>query len=161
MSPSQLEAWLAATTELRAYIESRAWQDTKRWLREFLRVQNIYSEAEIEQFRTDIRNADAQQMLVFLKKIQEKHDSLTWLRQASETDRAAGLAGRAAQAPATGRSSSASSGASRPLFGSAQGQAASRYKSSKGYRVPGPVIDSRTVAQEAVRREAFGGAYGW
>ena len=38
MSSSQLEQWLEQTKDLRAYVESEKWQETKVWLREFLRV---------------------------------------------------------------------------------------------------------------------------
>ena len=67
MSPSQLEQWLAQTKDLRAYVESEKWQDTKTWLRGYLRVQAVYSDAEIQRLRNDLINADAAQMLALLK----------------------------------------------------------------------------------------------
>ena len=68
-------------------MESEKWQDTKVWLREFLRVQKMYSDAEIAQLRTDLINADATQMLAILKRIQAKHDSMVWMHQASDKSR--------------------------------------------------------------------------
>ncbi len=87
MSPSQLQRWLEQTKQLRTYVESEKWQQTKRWLREFMRVQAIYSEGEIQKLRDDIVRADADQMLAILKRIQAKYDSLVWMQQASERNR--------------------------------------------------------------------------
>jgi hypothetical protein len=159
MPPSQLESWLEQTKELRAYVQSDAWQRTKRWLREFLRVQNIYSDAELTQLRKEIVNADADKMLEILQKIQTKHDTMVWMHQASEKNRAMNVANRD-QTRTAPRTAPPTGGGNRPLFGGAEGRAASQYKSSKSYRVPGPLITSREVARGTVRREVFGG-WGW
>ncbi len=160
MSPSQLERWLQSTEQLREYVESPQWQETKRWLKGFLRVQAIYSDAEIQQLRNDILNADADQMLAIMKRIQAKHESLVWMHQASEQTRAADVKQRntnvAQQAAAASRSRSSST-ANVPLFGSG---AAKGQKPSKGYQPPGPLINSRDVARATVWREALGGG-GW
>ncbi len=157
MTPSQLEQWLKQTEQLREYVESPQWQETKRWLRSFLRVQAIYSDKEIQQLRNEILNADAGQMLAILKRIQAKHASMTWMHQASEKSRAMAVKQRDAsvtkqsRAMASARSSSSSNA---PLFGAgfSNGQ-----KPSKGYRPPAPLITSREVARAAVWSEVWGG----
>jgi hypothetical protein len=160
MSPTQLTQWLQQTTELAEYVESPAWQDTKTWLRSFLRVQNMYSDEQIKQLRNDILNADSQQMLQILKGIQEKHESLTWMHGAYQQMRATEVQQRnasvAEQSAAAARSRRSS--ASMPLFG--QGMAKGS-KPSKGYRPPKPLITSRQVARATVWREAMGGGWGY
>ena len=52
---------------------------------EFLRVQAIYSDAEIEQLRDEVYAADADQMLAILKRIQAKHEALVWMHGARST----------------------------------------------------------------------------
>ena len=69
------------------YVESEKWQDTKTWLRGFLRVQAMYSDAQVQKLRDDLINADATQMLTILKRIQAKHDALVWMHEASEKSR--------------------------------------------------------------------------
>ena len=45
--------WWARTAEIRAALDSTEWELTREWLREFLRVQAIYSDQEIDEFRNE------------------------------------------------------------------------------------------------------------
>jgi hypothetical protein len=158
MSPSQLERWLAQTRDLRAYVESEQWQRTKEWLREFLRVQNIYSEAEIQQLRNEIVRADAEQMLAILKRIQSKHDSMLWMQQAAESSRQIALANRemdVAQQQAA-RAAAQSQTRTAPLFGTGLAGAQRGNRNRSGYQVPGPLITSREVARASVWAQTWG-----
>ena len=83
MSPSQAERWSVQTKQLREYVESPQWQTTKRWLHSFLKVQAIYSEKELQEFRQKLFDADADQLLAMLQQIQAKHESMVWMHQAS------------------------------------------------------------------------------
>jgi hypothetical protein len=166
MSPSQLEDWLTKTQELRAYLESDAWQDTNNWLREFLRVQAIYSDEEIEELKEKIAAADPAELLEILEDIQRKHSSLRSMHRASDQNRSASLKARDAtikQQQAAAKAARKSSGGSRPLFGNSQGGAANKYTASKGYRPPRPLITSRQVARGVVARQVYGGwgGRGW
>ncbi len=158
MSPSQLNRWLEQTKQLREYVESPKWQATKRWLREFMRVQNIYSAEEIQKLRDEIVRADADQMLAILKRIQAKYDSLVWMQQASERNRQMEVVARddrlAAQDAATA-AARATPAASPPLFGNAGGSGGVQ-KPSTGYQVPSPLITSREMARAAVWSELWG-----
>jgi len=164
MSPSELQEWLEQTSALREFIESPRWQETKTWLNSFLKVQAIYSDEEIAQTRKEILEADADEMLGILKRIQRKHESLTFMHQASQQGREAELRLRgeamAAQASATkAERSRRSRSANLPLFGTGVAESS---KPSKGYRVPGPLITSRQVAQASVWGAAMGGVgLGW
>lgn len=159
MSPTQLRKWLEETRELSERVESPEWQDTKRWLRGFLRVQAIYSDKEIEQLRRDIRNADADEMLAIMQRIQAKHQSLVRMHQASEQTRESQVQQRDATVAkqAAAAKSQPSRPSSLPLFGSGFSQGKTR---SSGYQPPPPLINSRDVARGTVWTEVWGGS-GW
>jgi len=159
MSPSQLKKWLEETRELSERVESPEWQATKKWLRGFLRVQAIYSDEEIEQLRRDIRNADAEGMLVIMQRIQAKHQSLVRMHQASEQSRKSQVQQRSATVAkqAAAAKSQPSRPSNLPLFGSGFTKGQTR---SSGYRPPPPLINSRDVARGTVWTEVMGGG-GW
>jgi hypothetical protein len=161
MTPSQLRQWLAQMKDLIDYVESPQWQETKAWLRGFLRVQAIYSDEEIAKLRTEVRNADANELMQIMKRIQAKHEQLVWMHQASQQTRSAEVAARnqsvARQAAATSSARASRTAGNLPLFGT--GVAASS-KPSKGYQPPGPLINSRQVAAATVWQEA-GLGWGW
>ncbi|MHB8957273.1 MAG: hypothetical protein ACYC4U_30280 [Pirellulaceae bacterium] len=154
MTPSQLERWLGQTRQLREYVESPQWQETRKWLQGFLKVQAIYSDQEIQQFREQLFNADAEQMLAMLQRIQAKHESMVWMHQASDKSRQLDVKARnasVARQDAATKTARTAAARSNPLFGSA-GNASRGAKPNSGYRIPGPLIDSRTVAQWSVFR---------
>lgn len=47
--------WWKGTAEIRAALDSAEWKDTQAWLKEFLRVQAIYSDKEVDEFRTQAK----------------------------------------------------------------------------------------------------------
>lgn len=155
MSPSQLEQWLGQTKDLREFVESEKWQDTKVWLREFLRVQKMYSDQEIEKLRTELIRADAPQMLAILKRIQAKHDSMVWMRQASEKSRQLSMRTReeniAAQEAAAASIRNQAAAAPQPTVAQSGGE-----RNRSGYEVPSALITSRQIARAAVWQEAWG-----
>ena len=165
MSPSQLEDWLNRTVKVRDFLESDEWQETNAWLREFLRVQAIYSDDEISELKDRIAAADPDELLDILEDIERKHRSLRSMHSASERNRQASLKAREStikQQEAAAKAARKSYGGSRPLFGNSQGHAANKYTASKGYRPPPPLVTSREVAREAVRQQVFPGrGYGW
>lgn len=162
MAPSQLEQWLAETKDLRAYVESETWQATRRWLREFLRVQAMYSEAEVQQLRDQLVEADASQMLAILKRIQSKHDSLVWMREAAEKSRQIAVMSRdehhalqQAQAAALRESRRADT----QLFGAGTAGASDAARNRQGFQPYGALINSRELAAMTTWREAWGPAW--
>ena len=159
MSPSQLEQWLAQTKDLRAYVEGEKWQETKTWLRGFLRVQAMYTDAEIQKLRNDLVNADAAQMLVILKRIQAKHDSLVWMHDAAEKSRQIAVLHRDATMAAQ-EVAQAVAGAYRtgdvPLFGNPQAGVPRGNRNKSGYQAPGSLINSRDMSRATVWAEVWG-----
>ena len=159
MSPSQLEQWLEQTKDLRAYVESEKWQETKKWLREFLRVQAMYSETEIAKLRNDIVNADAPQMLLIMKRIQAKHDSLVWMHQAAEKSRQIALRTRdedvAMQEVAKATRNATQQGDTQ-LQGGAPAATTGGNRNRTGYEVPTALIQSRQLSRAVVWTEAWG-----
>jgi hypothetical protein len=112
-----------------------------------------------------ISAADPNELLEILEDIQRKHNSLRSMHKASERNRSASLKAREStikQQQAAAKAARKSYGGSRPLFGKSQGSAANKYTASKGYRPPRPLITSKEVARETVRRQIFPGrGYGW
>jgi len=53
MKSAEAAAWWEKTRKHREMFDSRDWQDTRRWLREFLDVQAIYSDEQIRKFQTE------------------------------------------------------------------------------------------------------------
>jgi hypothetical protein len=157
MSPSQLESWLRQTQQLRTFVESPSWQETKAWLREYLRIQAVYSDEEIQQLRDDIFNADADQLLEILQRIQKKHDTLVWMHGASQQARASEVQqrnARVAQQASANNAARAARTSNLPLFGTGS---ASQQTRSTGYRPPGPLVTSREMARAAVWGGLWGG----
>ena len=155
MTPSQLERWLLQTKQLREFVESPPWQDTKKWLRGYLKVQAVYSDKELQEYRQKLFDADPDQLLAMLQQIRAKHESMVWMHQSSQATRQMDLQARdRSVARQDAANSAARTAASRemPLFGSAGNAGGTNRKPDSGYRVPGPLIDSRAVAQWTVWR---------
>ncbi len=151
MTPSQLDRWLAQTRQLREYVSSPQWQETRAWLQGFLKVQAIYSDQEIQEFRQKLFNANPDELLAMLQKIQAKHESMVWMHQASQQSRQMAVSARerqiARQDAANNAAQQAAAAARQtPLFGSTGGAAGGRPRDS-GYQIPGPLINSRMMAQ--------------
>jgi hypothetical protein len=159
MSPSQLREWLEQTKQLREYVESEQWQETKQWLREFLRVQAVYSDEELQKLRDEIVQADADQMLAILKRIQAKHDALVWMHQAAQRNRQVEVAERdahvAQQSAAADAARASAAAVGGPLYGGGAAGGGAR-RPSVGYTVPRPLIDSREMSRAAVWSELWG-----
>lgn len=56
-SREDAKKWLDNSVEVRAALESAEWKSTREWLREFLKVQAIFSDEEIEQLRAEAKLA--------------------------------------------------------------------------------------------------------
>ena len=143
MTPSQLDQWLAHTKKLRDYVEGPVWQDTKKWLREFLRVQAIYSDEEIKKLKDDIFNADSDQMLEILQRIQAKHESMVWMHNASKQTQKIDLAERnksMARQDAANRAARTTASSSSALFGKSGGSVGKMPSAKGNYSIPGPMI---------------------
>ncbi len=83
--------WYQETRRLRAILKSPEWEETRAWLREFLAVQAIYSDEELKEFKVDIARMSPAEVIKVLERIRRKHQSLIWMRQASERNRQAAL----------------------------------------------------------------------
>ncbi len=159
MSPSQLEQWLAQTKDLRAYVESDRWQETRRWLRGYLRFQAIYTEAEIQKFRDDLVNADAQTMLSLLKRIQARHDQLAWEHEAAEKSRQIAVFNRdqtVAIQDAAAAAARAARATDQMVIDSGQAGAARSPRNRSGYYTPGALINSRDMSRAEVWAQVWG-----
>ncbi len=91
LSDEEFAKWYRESRRLRAILQSPEWEDTRAWLREFLAVQAMYSDEELEEFRVDIANMAPEDVIKVLERIRRKHQSMIWMRQASERNRQASL----------------------------------------------------------------------
>lgn len=87
MSDAEVEEWIAETRQLRQALQSQAWRETRAWLREFLAVQAIYSDEEIDGFKTQAAKMSPTELLDSMRLIRRKHQSLVTLHAASERAR--------------------------------------------------------------------------
>lgn len=53
-TPEQAQEWLDRTAEMRAALDSPEWKETQKWLKQFLRVQAIYSDEQIDAMRKEV-----------------------------------------------------------------------------------------------------------
>ena len=63
--------------------------------------------------------------------------------------------------PSSAHATGSFSRGSRPLYGSTAARASSARHRSSSYRTPAPLITSREVARQAVRREVYGTYWRW
>lgn len=56
-TPEQAAGWLKETKDIRNALDSQEWQETRVWLKEFLKVQAIYTKEQIEHFREEAKEA--------------------------------------------------------------------------------------------------------
>jgi hypothetical protein len=54
---AEAKQWWEETAEVRAALDGPKWKETQRWLKEFLKVQAIYSDEQIAQFRDEASSA--------------------------------------------------------------------------------------------------------
>jgi len=163
MPKDELHRWLAQTAEVRAVLDSDAWQETREWYREFLRVQAIYSDEDIERSREKAAKASPKELCEILSGIKRRREALRWMHAASQSQRHANVAmwetyGQHAVAHLhAARKAGYHTG--RWGFGHGKTTAERSCRDSR-YHVPPPLITSRDVARGAVWSSVFGGC-GW
>ncbi len=154
MTPAEMGQRTEKTHDVRAILESKEWQTTDAWLKDFLKVQAIYSQEEIDAFQAEAASATSDDLIEMLKDIEQRHKQLIWMRSVSERKRTASLK-RAVDAAKPSVSTSTPS--RRATFGSTPSvNVRARYA---GRGVPPPLINSRTVARKTVYREVFPRSY--
>ncbi len=163
MSTPELARWLEETRQIRQELDSPEWRATEDWMREFLRVQAIYSDEEVAEFRAKAAKMSPGELHELLETIRQKHRSLRGTHQASEQRRSAQLSSRNAflkqQEQARKSAARRTARSSNPLFGNTQASAHRRAQTPTRYSRP--LITSNEVARQAVRRSIWGGRGGW
>ncbi len=87
MPDTEFEKWYIATDELRGILQSEDWAQTDAWLRDHVRVQTVYSDQEIEDFRSRVAKLTPSQFVQMLERFISRHRSLIAMRQASNRNR--------------------------------------------------------------------------
>ena len=91
LSDEEFSQWYRETHRLRAILQSPQWLETRQWLQEFLAVQAIYSDEQLEAFRLDVARMTPAEMVEVIERIRRKHQSFVWMREASNRNRRASL----------------------------------------------------------------------
>jgi hypothetical protein len=85
MSPKKAQQWLEATADIRRKLDSPEWQKTRKWLSEFLKVQAIYSDKELKEFREKAMGVKPAELGKMMREIEERRATLA--NQATESER--------------------------------------------------------------------------
>jgi hypothetical protein len=151
MPDEEFVTWYRETRQVRDILRSPQWQETRQWLREFLAVQAIYSQEEIDEFRRDIARMSPSELVDVLRRIRRKHQSLIAMRASSERNRRQALASREESIRQRQAADAAARAAPRGDFG---------FPSAAGSR--GPRRSSYAERMRAYRRDfVWPGGYGW
>jgi hypothetical protein len=86
-TPEEAAKWWSKTTKIRASLDSKQWSDTREWLREFLKVQAIYSDEQIAEFQKEAKEAVKKESpKAFEEILADVESRRSNLRQASASD---------------------------------------------------------------------------
>jgi hypothetical protein len=75
--PGRAQQWLDETAELRRKLESPEWQETRKWLSRFLKVQAIYTEEELDKFHRKVMAATPAELGKMMRGIEERRSTLS------------------------------------------------------------------------------------
>jgi len=157
MNPEELEAWIERTSALRADLESPEWKETQAWLREFLRVQAIYTEDEIADFRAKVAKMSPTELRSLLADIEQRRREFSSVQASWQRTRQAAAAAMQPMSRPAPTGTAVSPREPAPTFGQTYVAPARE----RAYRYSRPLITSLDVAREAVYRSIFPGRYWW
>jgi hypothetical protein len=75
--PERAQQWLGETAELRRNLESPGWQETRKWLSRFLKVQAIYTDKELDEFHKKVMAATPAELGKMMREIEERRSTLS------------------------------------------------------------------------------------
>ena len=70
-TPEEAAKWWAKSADVRAALKSPEWQETRTWLKEFLKVQAIYSDKDLAAFREEAKEAAKESPRKFIEMLQD------------------------------------------------------------------------------------------
>jgi len=160
-SEAKAKTWLSETKKIRDALDSDRWNETRKWLRDFLDVQAVYSDKEIAEFRTKAKKTAKQsaekstmEFIDLLKDIERKRKRFAARAVNSEQVRKQQLTMAAAyqQKQVAQRSAARRARSSAASIGtSGQGKPIKK----REYRRPPPLIDSLDAARMEVMRNFY------
>ena len=153
----QAQQWWEQTAEARAALDSPEWQKTQKWLKEFLKVQAIYSDEEIEQFRREASDAARSSPDKFVDILSRIEAERTRIASGAEEDaemRQHKLAMVQAYKQEEAAARMAAMRQSRAASVAPNSQRAPVVKDN--YRPPSPLVTSMDVARWSVMRNFWG-----
>ena len=156
----QAQQWWERTAEVRAALDSERWQTTREALREFLRVQAIYSDEQLEEFRQELTTnvkESPQKFISMLLDIEARHQNLKRQHRQSEQLRKQTLAVNEhfVQQQFDARQAAARQAAQQAQAARRSGSSGSPPPRRRGYTPPPPLVNSLDVARYGVMRSIF------
>jgi hypothetical protein len=157
-SEAKATAWLSETEKIRKALDSDRWNETRTWLKKYLDVQAIYSDAEVAEFRTKAketakksREQSTTEFIDLLKDIERKRKRFASRATNAQQVRKQQVSMAAAyqQRQVAQRSAARRSAASINTTG--QGNTFKK----RQYRRPPPLIDSLDAARMEVMRNFY------
>jgi hypothetical protein len=75
--PDEAQQWFDETAEVRRELESPEWQETRKWLSRFLKVQAIYTDKELDKFHKKVMEATPAELGKMMREIEERRLTLS------------------------------------------------------------------------------------
>lgn len=149
---AEAKTWLEKTQEARQALDSERWQKTQQWLRQFLRVQAIYSDEQIEELRSETLDAAKNSPAEFKKMLLEMENfRKAWTQGVTDSKQ---LRKREEQVKLAYKKEVAAERAAARKQASAKGNTVRPVKPAKKaqYHRPPALIDSLDAARWSVMR---------
>lgn len=87
-TPEEAAKWWAKSADIREVLDSEQWKETREWLREFLKVQAIYSDEQIAIFQNEAEETAKESPKDFKKILADIEDKRARLKQGSANAKA-------------------------------------------------------------------------
>jgi hypothetical protein len=148
-NPEEAAAWLERTQEVRDALDNIEWKETNLWLSEFLRVQAIYSDEQLAEFRAEAKQTAQESPEKFQELLAEIEQARRKLARGARTDadkrrQQLDLVDAYRQEQVAAREAARKSAAERPAPSTANPAPAPR---PKEYREVRPLIESMDAAR--------------
>lgn len=158
-TPDEAQKWWEKTREIREALDSPEWQETRQWLKGFLKVQAIYSDKEIDHFRDQASEAANTSTIKFkdlLARISEERARIVGGSAAAEKFREEKVSIVQAYRQEQAAERHAAMLAASRTAASAPASAPQAVRKDQ-YRPPHPLVTSMDVARWSVMRDFWGG----
>lgn len=153
-TPERAQQWLDETSEVRQILDGPEWRETRAWLKEFLKVQAIYSDEELEEFRRRAVTGSPKDLQKMLLAIEQQRATIAGRSADSARRRQQVLQINQAYTQAQFAQREAARRQARPATPTPR-QAQPRSPVRPSQNRPPPLVDSLDVARWSVLRSIY------